>query len=518
MNSEKQNRRKQQRGVAMVMAILAVFVLAIIGMAFMAMTTTENSANRNYKDSQKAYFASRAGLENVRAMLWNDANFQAQVAALGMPSALNPNGIIYALNPTGAEVIDPKANPTLDNELCNERFTGLVLGNLTPVATPGAPCGTGAGTELMPAAPNYYQLAVLNAGDIPNAGTASALPFKWVRITNKQNLMGLMNTNVDGTQAAGNQVCWDGSKEVVMAAGTTCAAWTAAHTLNQVNPVWLLTSLAITPAGSRRMAQMEVAFTPPLYPDGAVVAEAPITIRGSLDVNGFDNCNCTPTGGDRPGMHCNNTAVAIASHNTVDTKGSAASITAGPNPPIAQSVDPWPYKVGDLINTYSSGATNVTGAPYNTTCTGTPNFTSTPAVYASCSTVTGQVYGTYPTGLPDSPTGSNPQTTYIPGSVRLDGNTTGSGVLIIDGDLDVHGGLNFYGLILVRGQINFTGGGSQSVNLYGALLAGQDVNAQDIALGDNIGGSFNFHYDSCALKQSAPPGPPRLLATHEVMY
>src|SRR5260370_11788744 len=103
--------------------------------------------------------------------------------------------------------------------------------------------------------------------------------------------------------------------------------------------------------------------------------------------------------------------------------------------------------------------------------------------------------------MADRPGGSVPQVTSIPGRARLIGNDTGSGVLIIDGDLDVHGGLAFYGLILVRGRINFTGGGSQSVNLYGAILAGQDVNAQDIAIGDVIGGSFNFQYDSCALKQ-----------------
>ena len=109
---------------------------------------------------------------------------------------------------------------------------------------------------------------------------------------------------------------------------------------------------------------------------------------------------------------------------------------------------------------------------------------------------------------------------YVPGSVQLSGNTSGSGVLIIDGDLDVHGGLSFYGLILVRGQINFTGGGSQKVNMYGAILAGQDVTAQDIPQGDSIGGSFSFTYDSCALKQKpiVNNGPPKLLAEHEISF
>jgi len=50
------------------------------------------------------------------------------------------------------------------------------------------------------------------------------------------------------------------------------------------------------------------------------------------------------------------------------------------------------------------------------------------------------------------------------------------------------------------------------------MLAGQDVNAQDAAVEDKIGGSFHFNYDSCALRQFQSPGPPKLLATHESMF
>ena len=127
-----------------------------------------------------------------------------------------------------------------------------------------------------------------------------------------------------------------------------------------------------------------------------------------------------------------------------------------------------------------------------------------------------QTFGTYPNpqaGAAPIPGTGTPAVVYMPGSVRLTGNPTGDGVLIVDGDLDVHGGLAFYGLILVTGKITFSGGGSDAVNLYGAILAGQDV-----GVADSVGGSFNFHYDSCALKQSPPPGPPKLLATHELMY
>jgi hypothetical protein len=109
-------------------------------------------------------------------------------------------------------------------------------------------------------------------------------------------------------------------------------------------------------------------------------------------------------------------------------------------------------------------------------------------------------------------------TEYIPGSVKLTSAASGAGILIVDGDLEINGGLNWYGLVLVRGKVSFTGGAGQNVNLYGSILAGQDVNATDQSQSDVFGGSINFHYDICALKNAGGKTPPRLLATHEIMY
>src|SRR5256885_16856336 len=102
----------------------------------------------------------------------------------------------------------------------------------------------------------------------PGSNGADALAFKWVRITNKQNLMGPLSQKVSAAPTAtnGQQVCWNGTQEVVILPGTTCQGQTPI-----LMPVWELTSLAVTPKfgqnpGSRRMVQMEVAFNPPLIP------------------------------------------------------------------------------------------------------------------------------------------------------------------------------------------------------------------------------------------------------------
>jgi hypothetical protein len=550
MNLEKQTRGKQQRGVAMIMALLALFLLAIIGLAFMTMTGSENSANGNYKDSQRAYFASRAGLENVRALLWTNAALNNSVSGLSMPDTTN-KGMIYVLNPTGGEAIDPTSGGVyVDDELCHEQFVNLTLAGLS-AAPLGAPCGaTGTPSELMPSGSSYYTPTTLSAADI---GTANPLPFKWVRITNKQNLMGgVFDPATGGPRRVvkgnpdGDQVCYGIDAQEHTAA--SCALWNAnpANLANQVDPVWVLTSLALTPLGTKRITQMEVAFTPPIYAPGTITTQAPVNLTGSYSIQSDDFCTCTCTQNtvgtganqvttttcvtktnqvNNPPKACLNTPNSIFSGGSITQNGTSGGVisTLGTNvfTSSAQNVSPWPFDINKLINTYKAAAQNAsTTAPWKYGCTGTPDFTKMPPVYASCGTQTSQNFGTFPPNLLQNgdETGAMPEAVYVPGSVKLTSDANGAGILIVDGDLEINGGLNYYGLLLVRGKVSFTGGGSQATNLYGAVLAGEDVSASDIAQTDKFGGSINFKYDQCALRNSAPPGPPKLLATHEVVF
>ncbi|HSM86036.1 MAG TPA: hypothetical protein VLT16_07795, partial [Candidatus Limnocylindrales bacterium] len=330
----------------------------------------------------------------------------------------------------------------------------------------------------------------------------------------------------------GLQVCWDGNVQRVIPLGNSCTT-TASPTSTTMMPVWLLTSLAVTPRtgqnpGSRRMVQMEVAFSPPLIPPGTISTQAPVNLQGSFVLNAYDNCSCkcttSTTNGTKTttcgGTGCYSQAHAVYTAGTVSVTGGAGQTTTafGTDPTGSasqQNVNPWPYNIDDLINQYKTSAQTP-----GYSCTGTANYFATPPSYPNCGTQASQTFGVYPSSLPTEPDPSTVQavTEYIPGSVKLTSAASGAGILIVDGDLEVNGGLNWYGLILVRGKVSFTGGAGQSVNLYGSLLAGQDVNATDQAQTDEFGGSINFYYDVCALKNSVPPGPPRLLATHELMF
>ncbi len=536
-------RTRKQHGIAMMVAMLALLLLAAIGMGLMFMADTENSINNNYRDAQKAYFAARAGAENVRVLLAPKGPLNAAASLMdgSMPDKAANTGVIYVLNPTSAEAIDPTGNLYVDDELCQEQYVNLGL-----TVAPG-PCT--ASTQLIPST-SFTTIGppTLTSLEVPGVGGTDALAFKWVRITNKQNMMGLLShvdpttgtlvpQTVDGTTTQnGLQVCWDGNKEFTIPAGSKCSLQNPL-----ADPVWLLTSLAVTPKigqnpGSRRMVQMEVALTPPLVPQAPISTEAPVTLAGSYVVNAYDSCTCTCTTDAKGnttcgGAGCYNQAHAVLTAGTVSQLGNSGSTIANPtfSSPYLQNVNPWPYNIDQLINQYSASASKPS---WSSSCTGTANFFSIPPVYANCGTQTNQVFGTFPSGMllnppvePD-PTTLNSVTEYIPGSVHLSSGTNGSGILIVDGDLQLDGGMNWYGLILVRGQVTFTGGAGGSnngnVNLFGSILAGQDVTATNQTLtsvdGDKFGGSINFHYDVCALKSNGGTRPPRLLATHELSF
>ena len=81
----------------------------------------------------------------------------------------------------------------------------------------------------------------------------------------------------------------------------------------------------------------------------------------------------------------------------------------------------------------------------------------------------------------------NTNSTYV----RMQGGSHGCGTLLVEGDLVVHGGFQWYGVIVVTGSITFTGGGGKNVS--GAMLAGGITSA------DLVGGDATIVYCSQAI-------------------
>ncbi len=81
-------------------------------------------------------------------------------------------------------------------------------------------------------------------------------------------------------------------------------------------------------------------------------------------------------------------------------------------------------------------------------------------------------------------------------------NVTGYGILLVDGDLELAGGFNWNGIILVTGAVLLNGGANDPVNVAGQILSGTST-VTDIS----INGGNNIGYDSCKVKQAVTSAP-----------
>ena len=93
---------------------------------------------------------------------------------------------------------------------------------------------------------------------------------------------------------------------------------------------------------------------------------------------------------------------------------------------------------------------------------------------------------------------------WVEGDLNING-VQGQGVLLVNGDLDVQGGFEFYGPVLVKGTLNTQGTGGHFNG--GVIAANVDLDQNDI-LGNAV-----VTYSSCAvaraLQNSAPAAPLR---------
>ena len=532
--------RKQEQGIALIIALFALLLLSAIAMGMMYMADTENSVNVNYRDAQSSFYASQGGIQEARLRILNDSSTAATRTPMGniplitptqMPGNGNAQGVYYIINNAAAAPWnDANNNKYRDDELCKEQYP--ITGGSANVGTTGVPCAAG----LLPGGGWYTAVpSVMGANGNVN--------FAWVRVTKKQN-MNSQPVPVDGnpTTAAPNQtICWDGTYELLLNGAATCETMPTVG-IHGFTTVYTVASLGMTATGARRMMLSEIALAPPTYANAAVDSQDHVTLNGQLTVNGYDNCSCqqlstcnskgsTPGSGtslctspspaytSRPGKNCDPTKYAIFAANTVDNPNSSETIFAPQNPPIAQNQS-WPFNIPQMITQYQQNAINAsTSAPYSYNCTPPTVVNGVQTTNGVCGTHAGQTFGVPPTFPPspvDNPIGPAnmaPQVTYVPGDLQITGGSVGNGVLIVDGDLDIHGGLQFYGMILVRGVVKFTGGGASATNIFGAVLAGQE------SLVDNtLGGSAVIQFDQCALSRRMINNPPVVLVQREVMY
>jgi hypothetical protein len=95
-----------------------------------------------------------------------------------------------------------------------------------------------------------------------------------------------------------------------------------------------------------------------------------------------------------------------------------------------------------------------------------------------------------------APCGDHFPVVHVTGDLTLLGGQ-GQGVLLVDGDLDIAGPFEYFGVIIVRGSLSTAGEGTSSPQLYGSLLLKNENGDASY-----IGGATRVQSSSCAIARA----------------
>lgn len=510
--------RRSERGIALFIAIFTLLLITAIAAGMIMLTNTDTNISANFRDEQTAFFAAKAGLEEVRDRLTTTAPGGSTLKAL-LPGATTPNtapptfgsanAFLYVTNPLNGESVTPWVTNGVaypDDEICVEAvYAGLLNGCS---GNPPRPRGTS----------NWYTTASAS----PTYASNPVQPWKWVRINVKTNETSSGSTTVSTVDGNADTylVCWNGTNEFTVTSGSCASAGALQVPAQNYTPVYSLTSLAVTPSGSRRMVQMDVAAG--IIPNipGAMVMDGDLPSFTPGSSNAFSAC-----GGDQ--VSCSGSTTHPPQNGTIC-----------PPPGSEPAVGTYDVASTTLVNntlTASGRSGNYTGSPTNVANVGTALGAGGMNTVQGLTAMVAQIAdsaspaNTYTnTGALTNPgTVTNPVINVVTGDLNVT-NLTGAGILLVEGDASFSGRPNYDGIILIvgKGSLTMSGGGNGVVdgamlvaNLYdstGHLLPSGPPGAPLISFSG--AGNMTVQYDSCwvaAMNQSAPY---RSLGIRELAY
>ncbi|MDE3110439.1 MAG: hypothetical protein KGL02_10925, partial [Acidobacteriota bacterium] len=381
------------------------------------------------------------------------------------------------------------------------------------------------------------------------------VPYQWVRINLKTNET--INAATGGARWVNNdlngaplslpfgQVMFDSTSNTECVVGSTSGPCKTSTTLQ---PVYELTSYAVTPSGTIRMLQDDVAaFTFNLQFPSALTLPGPLGSFNPPNSNGYcmdgndtsqttsvSGCSyakppavpgCTSTGaatpavGVTPGDIWNSTTVTNQQYvtNQIPRPDNYPGST-GTSPSVAT------VSLPANLNSPSALQSELSAIQQNANvCLGCGGSGSGTYNFSNLDTASGTLWGSCGTSC-----GTTPQITYVNGNLDISGNTTGSGILVVTGNLTYDGNSSWNGIILVVGDGLTTyiqnGGGNGQFN--GAVFVA-DITKQGCGGGQtqcwgpadftiNGGGGNGLYYNSCWINYVQKPTSYVVLSSKEI--
>jgi len=519
----KARKRPPQAGTALLIAIFALLLVSVVGIALLVSTSADTALAGNYRTSTGAYYGALAGLEEARGrLLWKNPNYINNAGSYS--NLLSPSGVptwaltqvLYIINPGPGETVDPTSSNAAnypDTEYGLEfpgwGLSGAVVNtpiqSVSPVALAGLP------------GPSY----------------------KWVRINPATEQSLNMDVNGDTSldrvavlfyDPANANPLYQPTPGLVLSSPPVPATPPTPTAVQALE----ITALAVLPNGTQKILQYVVApliisaqvSSTSASPFGATFPAA-LTLAGNgVSYTGPQTSSFTINGQDQCAM--NNLYYSIGYTNSADGAGIAAGAAGpGPAPGFANDYQGYPASgAGSPPPTTKGLATiaNVNPNPSNALLA--PSWMTPASLDSMAQDITksadvvidgvtgGPAHGSnLPTMAP-----SAPMTVVVNGDLDLTSwHGVGYGLLLVTGTLTYDPNATWEGLVLVIGQgtLVSTQGGLNGFDGAVFLAKTHDSSGNLLsALGatsfSQTGSSGNFgrgiNYNSCWI--SGNPGNP----------
>jgi len=213
----------------------------------------------------------------------------------------------------------------------------------------------------------------------------------------------------------------------------------------------------------------------------SLTTQGSVSVGGNADINGADQTptgwtSCDPPGLPQPGVRDQGGNVSESGNGSV----------LG-NPPVVN--DP---TINNNTFTTFGGATFAQLAARATVTIPSGNYSTAPVVTNGVCDKAGLTNwgdGDDPTGA----CGSYFPIIYATGTITLN-NTQGQGILLVNGDLNIQGSYQFYGIVILQGDLKTAGGGTTEAHFWGGVMAkNADLSVQ------NLSGKATLNYSSCSI-------------------
>lgn len=424
---------KDEKGVALVVALLFLTLLSLLGIAGIITSSTDTKIAGNNLSGVKAFYNAEAGAQEARIRLQGS---QPSDKIIKDPNYPDSKWSAYILT---------SGSWTTSNDPDYPSYSTNSYRNYIPTST--SQTNTTVQANSLQSGISYWvKIKHKTEYDAEQEGHTTSKPHY---------------SDLDGNTAGGHTLASPGSIIYYgyrSSSSTTQEEFTSPSTPSTAlaEPVEIIRAYGSIGSGVK-VVEIQVRRPRGVPIVGALYGDS-IGGGGNVQVNGTDNCATSD----------NVPALAYVNFQTLWPGGSVSCLPTGSE----QTQLATPINLTERVDTLQAKATDILTDDHNDYTVG--SATDYRIVYCDATVLT-----------PDH---------------QLDlRNVTGYGTLVVKGDLYFSGNLNWHGLIIASGNVDFYGGGSDAKNITGAVLANSTATLQ---------GTVNIHYDSCEVKKANDSMPP----------